>query len=435
MTRNAEGATIVAASVLAGFGVTLVNFAQERSIDAQVALTFLVFLIGFGGLHLAVRAFAPKATPLLVAPVAALTALGFFQIYRLDLALETDRAGLQRWWILIASGLAALTLALLARSSISVLRRYRNITLLISILFLLLPNLPSDWGFPLRGLSVNGSRLWIVLDVGFTSLQFQPAELAKLGLVAYVAAYLADHQRALREARRRVGPIAFPEPRQLLPLLITWGVSVLILISQRDLGASLLLFVGFVLLLYAATGTTGYLVAGGFLGLVAGVASFMAFGHVQRRVIGWLAPFENYEDEGYQIAQGLFAMGTGSLSGAGPGLGRPDLIPNASTDFIFAAVGEELGFAGTVSVIALFALVVAVGLGIAFRSRDTFRKLLAAGLTFVLAVQVFLIIGGIVRIVPLTGITLPFMSYGGSALIGNLILVALLLRISHEEAQ
>jgi cell division protein FtsW (lipid II flippase) len=291
-----------------------------------------------------------------------------------------------------------------------------------------------DWGFPLRGLSVNGSRLWIVLDVGFTSLQFQPAELAKLGLVAYVAGYLADHQRALREASRRIGPIRFPEPRQLIPLLITWGVSVLILISQRDLGASLLLFVGFVLLLYAATGTTGYLVAGGFLGLVAGVASYLAFDHVQRRVIGWLAPFEHYEDEGFQISQGLFAMGTGSLSGAGPGLGRPDLIPNASTDFIFAAVGEELGFAGTVSVIALFALVVAVGLGIAFRSRDTFRKLLASGLTFVLAVQTFLIIGGIVRLVPLTGITLPFMSYGGSALVGNLILVALLLRISHEEA-
>jgi cell division protein FtsW (lipid II flippase) len=435
MTRNAEGATIVAASVLAGFAVSLVNFAQDRSVDAQTALTFLVFLIAFGGIHLAVRAFAPKATPLLVAPVTALTALGFFEIYRLDLALGTDRAALQRWWILIAAAASAVTLALLARTSVSVLRRYRNITLLVSILLLLLPNLPTDWGFPLRGLSVNGSRLWIVLDVGFTSLQFQPAELAKLGLVAYVAGYLADHQRALREAKRRIGPIRFPEPRQLTPLLITWGVSVLILISQRDLGASLLLFVGFVLLLYAATGTTGYLVAGGFLGLVAGVASYMAFDHVQRRVIAWLAPFEHYEDEGFQISQGLFAMGTGSLSGAGPGLGRPDLIPNASTDFIFAAVGEELGFAGTVSVIALFALVVAVGLGIAFRSRDTFRKLLASGLTFVLAVQTILIIGGIVRLVPLTGITLPFMSYGGSALVGNLILVALLLRISHEEAQ
>jgi len=206
------------------------------------------------------------------------------------------------------------------------------------------------------------------------------------------------------------------------------------LISQRDLRASRLLFAGFVLLLYDATGAPGYLVAGGFMAAAAGVASYYMFDHVQRRVIAWLTPFQHFDDEGYQIAQGVFAMGTGSLSGAGPGLGRPDLIPNATTDFIFAAVGEELGFAGTVSVLALFSLVIAVGLGISFRSRDMFRKLLAAGLTFVFAVQTFLIIGGVVRVVPLTGITLPFMSYGGSALVGNLILIALLLRISHEEA-
>ena len=165
----------------------MVNFAQERSVDAQTALTFLVFLIAFGGLHLAVRAFAPRATPLLLAPVTALTALGFFQIYRLDFAAGTDRASFQRWWILIAAGLASLTLLLFSRSSISILRRYRNITLLISLVLILLPNLPSGWGFPLRGLSVNGSRLWVLLDVGFTTFQFQPAELAKLGLVAYVA--------------------------------------------------------------------------------------------------------------------------------------------------------------------------------------------------------------------------------------------------------
>ncbi|HLF60481.1 MAG TPA: FtsW/RodA/SpoVE family cell cycle protein [Acidimicrobiia bacterium] len=430
MTPNAEGATVVAASVLAGFGVTLVNFARDESVDAQTALTFLVFLIAFGGLHLAVRTWAPRATTLLIAPIAGLTALGFIEIYR----LEPVRAGLQRWWILIAAGVAITVLALFARSSTTILRRYRNIILLVSLILLLLPNLPIDWGFPLKGLVVNGSRLWIVLDMGFTTLQFQPAELAKLGFVVYVAAYLADHQKALREARRQVGPIRFPEPRQLIPLVVTWVVSILILISQRDLGASLLLFAGFVLLLYAATGTTGYLVVGGFMAAVAGVASVYMFEHVNRRVVAWLTPFQHYDDEGYQIAQGLFAMGTGSLSGAGPGLGRPDLIPNASTDFIFAAVGEELGFAGTVSVIALFALVVAVGLGISFRSRDMFRKLLAAGLTFVFAVQVLLIIGGVVRVVPLTGITLPFMSYGGSALVGNLILIALLLRISHEEA-
>ncbi len=431
MTRQTEGATIIAASVLAAFGVTLVNLANSGTLDAQSGLTFLIFAIAFGGIYLAARAWAPRSSSLLIAPVAALAAIGFLEIYRLDPA----RASLQRWWLLIGAAAAAIVLWLLSKGTTEVLRRYRYTILLVSMILLLLPNLPQDWAFPLRGLEVNGSRLWIVLDIEITSLQFQPAELAKLGLVIFVAAYLADHQHALRQAHRRVGPFQFPEPRQLVPLLITWALSVLILISQRDLGASLLLFASFVLLLYATTGATGYLVTGGFLTLLAGVAGYYAFDHVQRRVAGWLQPFEHFEDAGYQISQGLFALGSGSLTGAGPGLGRPDLMPNAETDFIFAAVGEELGFAGTIAVLALYALVIAVGLGIAFRSRDTFRKLLAAGLSFVLGVQTFLIIGGVLRLVPLTGITLPFMSYGGSALVGNLVLVALLLRISHEEAK
>ncbi len=430
MGRTAEGVTIIAASFLAAFAVALVNFARGGSVDAQTGLTFLVFLLAFGTLTLAVRAFAPRATPLLIPPVVALVGLGFFEIYRLD----TVRAGLQRWWLLIAAAIATLVLFLLSKGTTSVLKRYRYVILFVSIGLLLLPNLPSDWVFPLKGLEVNGSRLWIVLDLGFTRMQFQPAELAKLGMVTFFAAYLADHQRALREAHRRLGPIRLPEPRQLIPLLLVWIGSVVILVWQRDLGASLLLFAGFVLLLYAATGSAGYLVTGALLSVTGAVGAALLFEHVQRRIVAWIAPFENYVDEGYQVAQGLFGLGTGSLSGSGPGLGRPDLIPNASTDFIFAAVGEELGLAGTVAIIAIYALVISVGLGIAFRSRDTFRKLLAAGLTFVFAAQVFLIIGGVLRIVPLTGIALPFMSYGGSALVGNLVLLALLLRISHEEA-
>lgn len=430
MTRKGEWATIVTASALAAFGVTLVNFARGGTVDAQVGLTFLIFLIAFGGMALAIHAWAPLATPLLLPAVVAVTALGFFEVYRLNMA----RAGLQRWWLLIGATLATFVLWLLARHGTSVLRRYRNLILLISVGLLLLPNLPSDWGFPIRGLEVNGSRLWVTLNLGFTSVGFQPAEFAKLGLVIFLAAYLADNQRALREAHRKIGPIRFPEPRQLIPLFLAWGASVLILVWQRDLGASILLFAGFVLLLYAATGASGYLVMGGFLTVLGGLAAYQAFPHVQRRVVSWLAPFDNYADEGYQIAQGLFALGTGSLLGSGPGLGRPDLIPLASTDFIFAAVGEEIGFAGSIAVLALYSLLIAVGLGIAFRSRDTFRKLLAVGLTMVFGVQVFLIVGGILRLVPLTGITLPFMSYGGSALVGNLILMALLLRISHEEA-
>jgi cell division protein FtsW (lipid II flippase) len=430
MGRTSEGATIVAASLLAAFGVALVNFAQGGGVDAQTGLTFLVFLITFGTLYAAVRAFAPRATPLLIPPVVALVGIGFFEIYR----LSPELAGLQRWWMLIAAAVASLVLFLLSKGTTSVLRRYRNVILIVTVGLLLLPNLPSGWGFPLKGLEVNGSRLWIVLDLGITQMQFQPAELAKLGMVIFFSAYLADHQKALREAHRRIGPIRLPEPRQLIPLILAWGGSIFILVWQRDLGASLLMFAGFVLLLYAATGSAGYLVAGGLMTLTGAAVAASMFDHVQRRMVAWLAPFEDYQDEGYQIAQGIFALGTGSLSGSGPGLGRPDLIPNAATDFIFAAVGEEIGFAGTVAVIAIYALVVAVGLGISFRSRDTFRKLLAAGLTFVMAVQVFLIVGGVLRIVPLTGITLPFMSYGGSALVGNLVLVAILLRISHEES-
>lgn len=430
MTRKAEWATILTASTLAAFGITLVNFSRDGGVDVQVGLTFLIFIIAFGGIALAVRQWAPKATPLLLPIVVAITGVGFMEVYRLSIF----RAGLQRWWLLIGAALASVALWLLSSRGTSLLRRYRNLLLVVSVGLLLLPNLPSQWAFPLRGLEVNGSRLWVTLDLGFTGIGFQPAELAKLGLVTFLAGYLADHQRALREAHRQVGPFRFPEPRQLIPLLVGWGASMLILVWQRDLGASLLLFAGFVLLLYAATGASGYLVTGGLLTVLAGFAAYMSFDHVQRRVVAWLAPFDNFADEGYQIAQGVFGLATGSLTGAGPGLGRPDLIPNASTDFIFAAVGEELGLAGTVAVLALYALVVTVGLGIAFRSRDTFRKLLAAGLTLVFGVQVFLIIGGILRLVPLTGITLPFMSYGGSALVGNLILVVLLLRISHEEA-
>lgn len=430
MTRNMEAAAVIAASFLAAFGVTLVDLAGGGGLGAQTGLTFLVFVIGFGGLHLAVRRWAPAGTPLLLPPIVALTAIGFVEVYRLD----PGRAGLQRWWLLIGAALAALALALLHSGTTSVLRRYRNLILLVTVVLLLLPNLPSDWGLPLRGLELNGSRLWVRLDIRIVQIQFQPAELAKLGLVVFLAGYLADHQRALREARRFVGPIGFPEPRQLLPLLIGWGASVVILVWQRDLGISLLLFAGFVLLLYAATGATGYLAVGALLAAVGSYSAYLSFDHVQRRVVAWLTPLQHYEEQGYQVAQGMFAMGTGSLSGAGPGLGRPDLIPNAATDFIFAAVGEELGFAGTVAVLALFALLVSVGLGVAFRSRDTFRKLTAAGLVLILGVQVFLILGGVLRVVPLTGITLPFMSYGGSALVGNLLLTVLLLRISHEEA-
>lgn len=431
MTRNVEAGLIVGAAALAAFGTTLVNFASDGAVDAQVGLTFLIVTIAFGGFHFAVRRFAPDASTALIPPAALVTMFGLVEIYRIN----PVRAGLQRWWLLIAAAGGILALAWLHRSGTDALRRYRNITLAGAVVLMLTPLLPSNWAFPVRGLTVNGSRLWIEIDLGLTTLNFQPGELAKVAFVVFLAGYLADRRVALIEAKRRIGPLALPEPRQLVPLVAVWGATLAVMVGQRDLGASLLLFAVFVAMLYAATGQSGYLTGGIVLTVVGAVGAWQTFDHVQRRVTAWINPLSDFEDAGFQVAQGMFGLGTGSLSGSGPGLGRPDLIPNAITDFIFAAVGEEFGFAGTVAVLSAYALIVAAGFGISLRARDRFRKLLAVGLTLTFGIQTFLIIGGVLRVVPLTGITLPFMSYGGSSLVGNFVLFALLLRVSHEEAE
>ena len=430
MTRDYQPALLIGAATLAAFGVSLVNFAGEGTVDAEVGLTFLTVLIAFGAVYVAARRFAPAAATDLLPPIAVITGFGFVEIFR----LSAFRAGLQRWWLLIGATLAVAVLAWVSRNGLAALRRYRNITLVLAIALLLLPLLPPESPLPIEGLTVNGSRLWVVIDLFFIEMNFQPGEVAKLLFVVFLASYLAERQPALTGAHRRIGRFSLPEPRQLGPLFLVWVGSLGILVAQRDLGASLLLFLVFVAMLYVATGEGGYLVGGFMLMLVGGFVSWRAFGHVQRRVSAWLDPFGSFEDAGYQVAQGIFGLGTGSLAGSGPGLGQPDLIPNATTDFVFAAVGEEFGFAGSVAILGCYALVIAVGLGIALRARDLFRKMLAFGLTFTFALQVFLIIGGVLRVVPLTGIALPFMSYGGSSTVGNFILVALLLSISHEEA-
>lgn len=429
MNRSAEAVFLVGAAALGSFGVAMANMATGGGIDAQVAVTFLVFVAAFGGLHIALRQWAPRANPYLLPLVSVITAVGITTIYRLD----PGRASLQRWWLLIAAGLAAALLLLLRKAGVEPLRRYRYLILLASLVLLLMPLLPTDWSIPLRGKTVNGSRLWVEFAAGPFGMQFQPGEIAKLLLVVFLASYLADRHAALSSGTRSIGPIRLIEPRQLVPILVAWTASFLVLVYQRDLGASLLLFAVFLALLYMATGRAVYPITGGILFVAGAAIAWRMFAHVERRIVAWIQPFSDFEGAGYQIAQGLFAMGSGSLAGAGVGLGRPDLIPFSQTDFVFAAVGEELGLAGAVVVLCAYALLVAIGFGIALRSRDLFRKLLAAGFTFVLGLQTFLIIGGILRILPLTGITLPFMSYGGSSLVSNMLLVALLARLSHED--
>ncbi len=429
MTRAAEAALLAAAGLVAALGVALVNLSGSGNVDAQVGLTLVVFAVAFGGVHAAIRAWAPAASPYLYPIAALLTAIGVVEVYRIDPRLGSA----QRWWLLGAAAVAALVLFLLRDRGVSLLRRYRYIFLAIALGLLLLPLLPNSW--PLHGATINGSRLWVRVDLPLAGQEagFQPGEVAKLLLVVFLASYLAERHESLRAMSRQLGPGHLPEPRQLVPILAAGGAAFAVLIYQRDLGASLLLFGVFITMLYVATARHAYLAAGGLFVLVGGTAAYFLFGHVRVRVQAWLDPFEDFLGTGYQVAQSLFALGSGSLTGTGLGVGRPDLIPAAATDFVFAAVAEETGLAGALAIVAAYALLIAAGMGIALRARDLFRKLLAAGLALTLGLQTLLILGGVVRLLPVTGIALPFMSYGGSSLVANMALLALLARISHEE--
>lgn len=427
MRRPREAALVVGSAILAALGVAFVNAAGAGALDAQVGLTFLVFAGAFGGLSYAAGKWADGSPEYLLPSASLLTAVGFTEIYRLN----PEQAALQRWWLLIGAGAAIGTLWGVNRIRLAGLARYRWTALALAIALLLLPLIPTSW--PVGGAEINGSRLWLQLRLfGDVVVQFQPSEFAKILLVLFLASYLADRQATLSTMARRIGPISLPEPRQLAPLAAAWAISLLILVYQRDLGASLLLLAVFVVLIYAATARAAYVVTGTALFALGSVAAYQAFDHVQRRVEAWLHPFDDFADTGYQVSQSLFALGSGSLTGSGLGLGRPDFIPSATTDFIFSAIAEELGLAGSVAVIAGYALLVGVGFGISVRARDPFRKLLATGLSSVIAIQSILILGGVTRLLPVTGVALPFVSYGGSSLVANTVIVALLLRVASE---
>jgi cell division protein FtsW (lipid II flippase) len=427
LSRTTEAALVSLAAALAGAGAVLAHLAEEEPPTLDALLAAAIFLAAFGGLLLAVRLWAGRSTHALLPLAALLTAVGWTEVARID----PDLGRLQLWWLLVGATIAAATLFALRHRGVGVLRRYRYLFLVAGLILLLLPLLPGSW--PVRGVSLNGSRLWVRLQAGDLSLSFQPGEAAKLLIVVFLASYLADRHRALTEMPRRLGPLRIPEPRQLLPALLAFGVSFAVLVYQRDLGASVLLFVVFAAMLYAATDRWAYPLAALALLVGGGLAAYQSFSHVRVRIAAWLHPFSDFAGAGFQVAQGLFALGSGGLTGSGIGAGRPGLIPAAATDFVFAAVAEEMGLAGGLAVVAAYALLAGAGFGIALRARDPFRKLLAAGLTATLVVQTGLILGGVLRLLPLTGLTLPFMSYGGSSLLANLVLVALLARVSHEE--
>ncbi|HEX9235291.1 MAG TPA: FtsW/RodA/SpoVE family cell cycle protein, partial [Actinomycetota bacterium] len=293
---------------------------------------------------------------------------------------------------------------------------------LLGLGLLLLPIAPGI------GQTINGARLWIHLG----PIRFQPSEASKVLMVVFLASYLSSRKELLAVATRRVGPLRLPEPRYLGPLMVAWLVSLAVLFVEKDLGSSLLFFGIFLVMLWAATGRATFLALGLVLFVVGSLLGYAAFGHVQDRVTIWIHALEpsHVHTDGYQLAQGQFAMATGGIVGTGLGRGHPGLIPFAPTDFIFAAIGEELGLFGTTAVLLLFLVLVGRGFRAALAREDPFSKLLATGLTSAVALQAFIIVGGITRLIPLTGITLPFVSYGGSSLVANFVLLALLVRVS-----
>jgi cell division protein FtsW (lipid II flippase) len=433
--RNRELLALIPVAVLitAGFADVFVVRSDEFG---DLSLTYGAYFLAICvGTHLVIRWRAPYADPYLFPLVATLAAVGLVVLYRIDEDLAVKQASL----FLLGVGFLVLTLIFLR--DYHVLERYRYVIALASIALLMAPLLPG-----IGGQATNGA--YLTLDFG--PLSFQPSEVAKIGVVIFLASYLAERRELLSVAARRVAGLTIPPLKHLGPLLVVWGAAMVMLVFIRDLGSSLMFFGAFLAVLYVATNRLSYVLIGIAM-FVIGAAFFSStVPHVQDRVDIWLDPFAPDAPEGAgQIQQSMFAQADGGLFGTGlgesllrlPGPFFPDtctqgfpycgsILPEPHTDFIYAVIVSELGLFGGCALVLIYALIAARGFKTAVMAADGFSKLLAAGLTAVFALQAFVIIGGVTKVIPLTGVTLPFVSYGGSSVVANLVLVALLLLIS-----
>lgn len=408
--------------------LTTLGFALLYTRGAQIltpaSLAYGGLFLGlFGLVHVARRLLVPMADPYLLPITAVLSTLGILMIYRLNPELALDQA----IWLVV--GLAVFVLVLVCFRRFTILSDYKYLIGLLGIALLL--------ATIVFGREINGAKLWIYVG----SRGIQPPEFAKVLLVVFFAAYLADVRELLTVSTRRFLGLALPPLRYLSPLLLLWLLSLGLMIFMKDLGTSLLFFGALLALLYVATGRAFYVVVGLLLFAAGAYVLYQIFPHVQLRVDIWLNPWTDPSDRGYQILQSLFALASGGIFGRGLGGGYlvtsegRTLIPAAETDFIFSAVGEELGLVGGVAVILLFVIFVYRALKIAISARDDFSRLLAVGLGSIFGLQAFLILGGVTKLIPLTGITLPFVSYGGSSILANFGLLALLLLASEQGAK
>lgn len=427
--RGAELRLLLVAVAVAAAARAAVELGALGKVEYSTLWYVGILAVLLGVAHLAVRRWAPYADPTLLPVVGVLLGIGTAMIHRLDLGLAAANpnthisadARLQLVWVAIGVALfVALLAALPDHRSLS---RYGYTTGLAGIVLLLLPSL-----LPASISEINGARVWIRLG----PLSFQPSEIAKLLLMVFFASFLVQRRPVLSLVTHRIGPLELPRARDLAPVLVAWLAAMLVLVRESDLGTALLFFGMFVVMLYIATERVSWLVIGVALFSAGATIAYYAFSHVQERVEIWLHAFDgaNPNNNAYQLVQGLFGFGTGGVLGTGLGRGEPQIVPIARTDFIFASLGEELGLVGVMGVLGLYLLLVSRGLRASIGVRDSFGKLLAAGLSVSLALQVFVVVGGVMRVIPLTGLTLPFLSYGGSSVLAELVLVALLIRIS-----
>ncbi len=419
--RRTELGLLLAASFIIVAAYALMIYGNTTKTPSDVAPLMLAML-GLGGVaHLANRIFVPNALPVILPIAFLLNGIGYVMIVRIDLGTATDYAPLQAAWT--AGGVVAyvLTLAVIRRSRD--LDRYRYLLLAGGIVLLLLPLVPHV------GVTINGARLWLRLG----RFEFQPVELAKIVLCVFFASYFAEKRELLTIPTARLGNRLVLDPRPLVPIMLAWGFAIGVMSLEHDIGFSAMLFTLFIGMLWVTTGRTGYLVLGIVLFAIGAFLAGRYLGQTHIRIETWLHPGQLANSSGRQLVQAWYALGSGGIGGSGLGLGFGAYkIPIPQTDFIFAIIGEEMGLLGSTMVIVAFLLLVGAGLRIAQAARSEFAKLTAVGLTMILGFQAFFIIGGVVRLLPLTGITLPFVSYGGSALVANYVLIALLMRISDE---
>jgi cell division protein FtsW (lipid II flippase) len=420
--RNRELFALIPASLLVTAGFTAV-FIQREDLLSDLSLTYGAIFLGLCLVaHLVLRLTLPHADPYLFPLVAVLACFGLVMLYRLDEDLARDQA---RWFVVGLIFFAATIIAL--RRDHRVLEQYRYVIALTGILLLLLPRLGSP---------VNGA--YLSLNLG--AIAFQPAELAKIAIVIFLASYLRDTREVLVVGARRFIGITFPPLKHLGPLLVVWGTAMALLFVIQDLGSSLMFFGGFLALIYVATNRISFVIIGLSLFALGARVLYALRPTIESRVDAWLHPFDpalyNQELGGsFQIAQSIFSQADGGLFGQGFGQAIIDvpsgrILPAAHTDFIYAVITDELGLLGACAVLLVYLLIVERGFKTAMLATDSFSKLLATGLTAVLALQVFVIVGGVTKLIPLTGVTLPFISYGGSSIVANFILLALLLLVS-----